>query len=281
MAYVVERTGTNVLTLRHNDVEAGWTQSYLLMADVHWDNPYCDRAMFKRHLEHAKEIGAGILVFGDFFCAMQGKYDKRSDKSALRPEHQGSNYLDLLVDTAADYLAPYASNIVMLGDGNHETSIRSHLETDLLARLCGKIGAQHMGYSGFVRFMFEKTQGGGRSSRRLYYHHGYGGGGPVTKGVIGTNRRAAYVDADFFAGGHIHESTIVENVVLRLSDSGAEQMVTQLHIQLPTYKQEFDLRGGFHVEKGRPPKPTGAWLLEFYYRWGMPSNVHHRVVRMD
>jgi hypothetical protein len=609
-AYSVERTGANVLTLRHNDVVQGWTQSYLLMADVHWDNPYCDRALLKRHLDIAKARNAGIMVFGDFYCAMQGKYDKRSDKSALRPEHQGTNYLDLLVDTAADYLAPYASNIVMLGDGNHEcydgetevltsegwklfrrlnrseliatlnlstncvewqkpssyheshytgkmhgiksrganfvvtpnhrivhrpqksdiyeikrseefsysagalltipvsarsgnvdysfvtddelrllgwlltdgsirrydgkptprvqlyqrpakirlitdildalgyeyamatrervtehiqgkqlkeknstqhtitlrgqgkqrmlqlldskrevpewmhrlsdrqfeiflqsfidgdgsrhksalsswmaygekttleklqalcvthgfkaslatyrqcqyrlnitrhytydiayvgqhfaeidydapvycltvpngtmfvrrngyvcvsgnTAIRNHLETDLLQRLCAKIDTQHMGYSGFVRFMFEAASGGNRSSRRMYWHHGYGGGGPVTKGVIGTNRRAAYVDADIYASGHIHESTIVENSVLRLSDSGIEQIITQLHIQLPTYKQEFDLRGGFHVEKGRPPKPTGAWLLEFYYRAGMPSDVHYRIERMD
>lgn len=279
--YSIERTGKNVLTLRHNDVAKGWGQSYLLMADVHWDNPYCDRALLKRHLDIAKERGAGVLVFGDFFCAMQGKYDKRADKSALRPEHQGGNYLDLLVDTAADYFAPYVDIVVMMGDGNHETAIRNHLETDLLARLCEKIGAQHMGYSGFVRFMFEAAAGGNRSSRRLYWHHGYGGGGPVTKGVIGTNRRASYVDADLFASGHIHESTIVENTVLRLSDSGVEQLITQLHIQLPTYKQEFDLRGGFHIERGRPPKPLGAWLLNFYYREGMPSNVHFGVERLD
>ena len=111
---------------------------FLLISDLHWDNPHCERALLKEHLDEAVRREAGILVFGDFFCAMQGKYDKRADKSALRPEHQATNYLDALVDTAATWLEPYSKNIVMLADGNHETAIRKHLETDLLERLCQK-----------------------------------------------------------------------------------------------------------------------------------------------
>jgi hypothetical protein len=66
---------------------------------------------------------------------MQGKADKRSDKSSLRPEHQGSNYFDLLVDTAVDDIAPYRAYILEITDGNHETAVRKNHEIDLVERL--------------------------------------------------------------------------------------------------------------------------------------------------
>jgi hypothetical protein len=265
MSYAVERTGTNVLTLRHTIID-GWEQYYLLIADVHWDNPHCRRDILKRHLELAKKRGAGILSFGDFFCAMQGKYDPRASKESVRPEHQCNNYLDALIDTAADYLAPYSDNLVMLSDGNHETAIRKRQETDLLGRLSQKVSTQHLGYSGFVRFMFEHAAGGKRSTKNMYWHHGSGGGGPVTKGVIGTNRRAVYVpDAHFVVGGHIHEEFRLVLPRVRITNGGRVHLDEQVHICLPTYKDEFDLFGGYHVENGRPPKPIGgAWLRLFY-----------------
>ena len=77
--WTVERTNENVLTVRVNYREDSefWV---LLTADVHWDNPHCDRTLYRRHLDLAKERDAAILNVGDWFCAMQGKYDKRAAK---------------------------------------------------------------------------------------------------------------------------------------------------------------------------------------------------------
>lgn len=254
----------DVLTVRM-EIQEGWEQWFLLQSDEHWDNPHCDRAMHRRHHEQAKDRRAGILKFGDFFCAMQGKWDKRSDKTALRPEHQQGNYFDALVDTAADYLKPYAQNIAIICPGNHETAILKHHETDLTKRLCNQLGVQAGGYSGFVRFLFSRGDGG-RSSHSLYWHHGSGGGGPVTKGVIQTNRRGVWLpDPTFVITGHIHEEWILTQPRLRLGQSGKTYLDEQIHIQLQTYKQEFVLSGGFHVEQGRPPKPLGGVWLRFFW----------------
>lgn len=277
---LAERTNDEVLTIRHNDVVAGWEQRYLLMADVHWDNPHCDRKLLTKHLDQAKAANAGILCFGDWFCAMQGKFDPRRDKTSIRPEHAEGNYLDLLVNGSAEFLEPYRDQFIAMCDGNHETSIRSHLETDLLERLCEKLGVIHMGYSGFIRLMFQGGNGK-RTSRALYWHHGAGGGGPVTKGVIAHHRRAASVEADLFVSGHIHESFIVENVMATLLDSGRVFYRTQYHCQLPTYKQEYTMGGGYHVERGRPPKPLGAWWLIWHYDGTQPGNVGCRFERAN
>ena len=59
---------TNVHIFRNN-----WQpKKVLLLSDIHWDNPKCDRELLKRHLDQAKEIGADVLLNGDTFCLMQG-----------------------------------------------------------------------------------------------------------------------------------------------------------------------------------------------------------------
>lgn len=278
--YQIERTNPDVLTVRHTDVSAGWEQRYLLISDVHFDSPYCDRKLLTKHLGQAKERGAGVLCIGDWFDAMQGKNDRRGSKGSLRNENKKDNYFDSLVDESAQYLEQYAQNLVMIGDGNHETAILRHNETDLAQRLCRQLDTQHVGYSGFVRYLFQGHTGN-RTGRRLYWHHGAGGGGIVTKGVTQHSRRAASVDADIFVSGHIHEAWVLENLMVKLSDSGRIYTATQLHVQLPTYKQEYDLQGGYHIEKGRPPKPLGGYWLVFHYDPTQPGNVGTKVERAN
>jgi len=104
----------NLLGMSHKE-----ERRILLQADEHWDNAHCDLALLKRHHEEAHDIGAPILKFGDVFCAMQGKWDRRADRTQLRAEHQGNNYLDQLVDTAVDWYSPYAEDIALISPGNH------------------------------------------------------------------------------------------------------------------------------------------------------------------
>lgn len=251
-------------------------QWVLLTSDRHWDNPKSDHALQKKHLDEALERNAIIIDAGDLYCAMQGKYDPRSSKSDLRPEHQVSNYLDALIKTGADFFAPYAKNFAMVAAGNHEASIKKRHETDLTERFCSTMNyisgetVYNGGYSGFVRFkLIDIIQGKQKNLGRnvtLHYSHGYGGGGPVTKGVIQTNRKATYLpDADIVISGHVHESWQIELMRVRVGRTKIYHD-TQTHICLPTYKEEFGTGfGGWHVERGAPPKPIGAVWLRFYY----------------
>jgi predicted phosphodiesterase len=274
--YTVEHTGPNVLTVRM-DVRprGGWEQWFLLRSDVHHDNVHCDQALERRHLEQAKERGAGILDFGDLHCVMGGKYDKRSDKSIVRPEHQCGDYFDAIVRTAADFYQPYARNFLMIGDGNHEKSIKARHETDLNERLVAMLNdrtgsqIQHGGYSGWVRFLFKRdTQ---RLSRKLWYMHGYGGGGPVTQDTIQAQRQRAYIEnADIMVTGHTHDAWAQENIRIRLNNNGEIERRPVWNVKCATYKDEYGSgKGGWHIETGKPPKPLGAWWLRF--SWCDPS----------
>jgi predicted phosphodiesterase len=269
LGWTAEAASRNVTVIRM-DVAKGFEQRFLLRSDVHHDNPKSRRDMERRHLEEAKERGAGVLDFGDLFCAMPGKYDKRSCKSDVRPEHQKGEYLDALVNCAADFYRPYAENLIVLGDGNHETSIKQRHETDLIERLCGKLSTagnhvQHGGYSGWVRFMFSRNKV--RQSVRLWYMHGYGGGGPVTQDVIQAQRQRSYIEgADIIVSGHTHDCWAMESVKLQLNGANVVEHRPVWNVKCPTYKEEYvSGESGWHVGTGKPPKPLGAWWLVF--RW--------------
>lgn len=262
--YVVTRPSESALVVKTDQLRQGWEQWFLFVFDAHWDNPHADRALLKLHHEQAMQRGAGIFYGGDFFCAMQGKFDPRHVKADIRPEHQGSNYLDLLVDTATDWLQPYKANIIGMGEGNHELGIEKRLETSLTGRLCANLGVQHMHEWGFIRFQFSRPAGN-RTSRNLYWHHGSGGGGPVTRGVIASARRNAMLDStDLVVTGHIHEQWMLKTPVVRVTDSGQVEIRDRLHLQCGTYKQEF-IETGYHVSNQRPPKPLGGVWVRFFY----------------
>lgn len=250
----------------------GWEQWVLLRSDAHHDNAYCDQDLERRHLADAVKRDAAIIDIGDLFCAMQGKWDKRSDTKQCRPEHREGRYLDALVSTAAEFYEPFAANFAVMGLGNHETSILKHHETHLTERLVERLntstgaGVRMGGFSGWIRFSFKR---GARyqQSIRYHYHHGYGGGGPVTRGVIQTNRMGIYLpDADIVHTGHTHDAWLVPIERARMTQSDVLKLDRAYHVRTPGYKDEYrDGFGGWHIERGAPPKPTGAAWLRFYW----------------
>lgn len=245
------------------DVSSNDRKSFLLISDLHWDNPKCDRVLLKKHLDQAKEKGAGILIFGDLFCAMQGKYDPRGSKESIRPEHNVNNYLDAIVEDAIKYFTPYKDNLAYISPGNHETSILKRLETDIIKRLGDGLGVATGAYSGWV--IFNPRRAKNSFVFNMAYHHGYGGSSPVTKDVIQASRRAVYLpDAHVLVSGHVHERNIFPIMRAHLNSvTGKQVLREQLHLKLGTYKDEYTVGNGWAVEKGMPPKALGGMWLHF------------------
>lgn len=266
----VEKTDETVVTLRVDaDRTKSWEQWMLLTSDVHFDNPLCRRDLYRRHLDQALERNAPNLDFGDFNCAMQGRKDPRHEKGHTLPENNTTDYFGSLIRGSSDFLEKYRKILALRGIGNHESAITKHSEIDLtraiVDRLNDKGGTAILGgYRGWV--MIRITSGKVQQTFRMYYTHGSGGSAPVTKGVIRTNRRAAFVDADIIVGGHIHEAWALETPRVGVTSAGKELVKDQFHLCVPTYKEEFtNLGTGFHHEKEGAPKPLGGWWLRFFY----------------
>lgn len=268
---------------RMEGIRKGWEQWFLLRSDAHHDNTCADHEAERAHLDEAVARGAGVLDGGDLFCAMQGKWDKRADQGQLRPELQGNNYLDRLVAYNGGFYAPYAKHFLLLCPGNHETAIERYHHTHLTERLAERLraagGNPAVGtYAGWVGFRFDIS--GGRHTIWLARHHGYGGGGPVTRGVISTNRTAVYLpDAHLVWLGHTHDEYVVPIARERINDQGNTYLDEQVHIRTPGYKEEYGPHAGWHVERGAPPKPRGACWLRFWYDGNSKKRVAMEVQR--
>lgn len=245
-------------------------QEFLLISDLHWDNPHCDRGLLKNHLDEAVKRNAAIILNGDTYCCMGGKYDRRADKSLIRPEHNTDRYFDAIVDTSVEWFAPYAKNILLIGYGNHETAIIKHGETDLLQRFASTINyatgssIQVGGYGGTIdiRVLHDTIRG---VNFVVHYFHGHSGGGAVSRGVIHDQRLLAGTEGyDLTWMGHVHELYYHQNMIHRYDRSTKTLIQKPIHqLRTATYKEEWD--GGymgFHTERGRGPKPLGGYWLK-------------------
>lgn len=276
---------SNVMGVKFGHVTPGWEQWILLSSDRHHDSKSADRDLEITHLEMAKERNAFVVDVGDIFDAMQGKFDPRRSYGDLRPEYKIDNYLDEIVVDAAKFYAPYVDRFLVIGRGNHESAILKNNSVDLISNLVHRLNSDHSGkiqaggYGGWVNFSFciHDTQ---RVTKRLKYFHGAGGGGPVTRGVIQTNRQAVYLpDADIIVNGHTHDSWYMPIQRERISDMGTVYQDIQHHVRTTSYKDEYkNGAGGWHVETWKPPKPIGAAWLRFFATHGQHSHIEIEVI---
>lgn len=250
---------------------------FLLLSDLHWDNPKCDRSLLKRHLDEAVKRDAKVLLNGDTFCLMQGRYDGRSMKGDIRPEHNTNTYADTIIKDAVNWFAPYKDNIAVIGYGNHETSVLKRAETDILQRFVDLFNYTHDtsvqlgGYGGTFIFHLRRPKSKATGTFKMKYFHGSGGGGIVTKGVIQNNRMATFTHGvDAVWQGHVHELYHHTDMIETISHHASKGYYCELkpyhHIRTSTYKEEYvDQFGGWHVERGAPPKPLGGYWMNLKY----------------
>jgi hypothetical protein len=267
---IVKKHAKNI----HEILLQGKRVKIAMLSDLHWDNPKCDWDLLKRDLDYCKTNNIPVMVNGDFFCLMQGKGDRRGNKSDIRPEHNNAKYLDSIVETAVEWFSPYADILTVIGYGNHETSVIKWQETDLLQRFVDLLNYKNGtnvyagGYGGWI-ILRQEISAGIESSFKIKYFHGSGGGGVVTKGALNLTRALEmYEDFDVFTMGHIHENAArndARDTINYNNKIGYRHEHKQIHMMLTgTYKEEYgDGSKGWHVERGAPVKPTGGRILVF------------------
>lgn len=241
----------------------------MVISDVHWDSKDCDRKLLKKHLNTAVEQDAAIIIIGDFFDLMEGRNDMRRSNTA-RAEHYAPNYLQKVVMDAAEWLQPYAKNIAMISNGNHETSVAKHTQVQTLTWLCYELrkqGSQVIegDYQGFfvVRAVYEYEGKNTYFPYKIFYHHGLWGG-IISKGTQSVMRFGAVVpDADMIVTGHTHDQWMMLHTRYKLNKAYDVTLEDQIHLKLGTYKNEFKTGNGFAVEKIGLPKPVGGWMVDF------------------
>lgn len=252
----------------------------LHISDVHFDNAKCKRNLLKKHLDRIVELNGYICIYGDLFCLMQGKYDPRSSKHSLIPEHTQGYYIDNVINDAVNFFKPYANRILLVSKGNHETSVSSRIESDILHTFVEKLNASGSqvylgGYGGYYHITIGLKDGNKRTYTAGYHHGAWGG--VISKGTQAVGRYATiYPSADVFFSGHTHDSWIVPQPRFILNTAGKRiDTENQWHIRTGTYKEEFEKQEGWAVEKLVMPKYLGGVIQSVNYRSATGSNLTH------
>lgn len=211
-----------------------------------------------------------MQITGDLFDAMAGRSDPRHTKGDLRAEYKCNNWLDKIVEDCAEWFEPFAHNLVIVSDGNHETSVRKRLEIDLCQRFLGilnsKQGAKayYGHYAGIAKYTFATSKNKSLDNRSISYHHGTGYGARYKR----IERAGEYPDASVLTFGHHHKCESEKIARTRVSERGRIYHDEQILLVCPSVKDEHGKGSkGWAVEEGHRTKPTGAmWLRWFYSR---------------
>ncbi len=248
----------------------------LVMSDIHFDSVNCNRKQFFEDIKTGMNAGAKIIIVGDFFDAMNGRFDPRRDLSHLRPEYRREDYYDYIIEDGAKFMKPYAEHILMIADGNHELSVLKNANTDPTGRLVKLLNTESHtifrgGYGGIIMF----KQGSYVTPTK--YFHGSGGEAPVTRGAIQTSRQAVFLpDFQLVLNGHSHHMYWIPISRERVTNDGGHYFDIQHHVRTPGYKMDYgDGSGGWEVTRGGVPKPIGSFLLDIRNGDIMPTPLIH------
>lgn len=256
-------------------------QWFLVLGDVHFDSRQCNRRVLSALLKTAVERNAVIVSIGDFFDLMQGRNDPRASASSIRLRHVSDAYLDEVIDEAADYWCGSASgyaatNLAMLGQGNHESAFLKHRGSDPTAGLAQAIRGKCVspvsvgGYTGWIKYDVSfgpSAENQQRRSLNIMYHHGAGGGGGQSGGVLDARRMFAWSpDAQIILASHNHCSNTMGVQRLRYSSIRGVHRINEEFsefVRVGTLKQEWG-SDGWAVEKGGGPTPCVQKWIRFF-----------------
>ncbi len=243
-----------------------------LSSDFHLDNPAFDFPFWKEEFDSSK--GAYRFINGDWadFILLQDK--KRYVKS--RDKFEGDDIINQIIDKSENILKPYANEILMIGDGNHERSILKYHSLDPTSMLIRSLNAhktdktnliKHGSYSGFIVLVFRH----GKSSRTrryvIYYNHGTGGTSEVTKGIINFNRRQ-YFRSDLIWLGHTHSKVQVDmdceigvDTHNNIYEKERKGIITGTYLKNTIIEPENKQSNNWNEQKCRTSQAKGGKLL--------------------
>ncbi len=259
------------------------TKHFLFISDVHFDSVKCDRELLYAHLEEAKSLNASVLIFGDLFDLMQGKWDPRGNYSELRPEYKSCVYVDEVIHDVGDKLSKYADVIKFISKGNHETNIEKRMMVSPIDRVAQIINAAggHVEVGGYAGWLCVTAHRNGSGAQRfnVHYHHGYGGGAKRSKGILGADiDQKDFPDADFILRGHDHQKWHLPVTGDRINHHMRLEKRTVHHLRRGSYKKLVDRFAGWATEKNFATPRLGGWWASIKphkdaYKWTVREAV--------
>lgn len=249
------------------------TFNILWLADLHFDNPDTNKSKLKKLIDNNPECY--ICIGGDAFDLMDGFGYPRQSKSRISKNNHSDNYVNDIVNNFIDFFAPYASRILCINFGNHESSYLKRNGIDLAQYVVSLLNANHGGnivlgdYAGYIVLSFYyNNDKKSKSSKVIYYTHSSGSIGKRSKGALAIDiLKGQHPSADVIIWEHDHESLIKPETIEVLDRNRANITSKDMWFcSVPTMKDEFSgQKRGFHHEKNMGKRVIGGMKINFSF----------------
>lgn len=218
-------------------------------------------------LQWVKDTNAYWVGMGDYCQAIVPSPNERRfdlsefDINLVAPDNQYAK--------AEELLKPIADKGLMMLTGNHDDVLRRRHYHDFVDSLAHKLGVPYVGFSGFLRLIFERTKPNWRgkavSKLDIYCHHGYFSGRTKGGKIKRVTELANIFEADVYAMGHVHE--IDHTTVVRLQVDKKDKVKEKVRHFLVTggFIRGYVEDTGTYIERGMyVPTRIGSIALRYW-----------------
>jgi len=185
--------------------------------DLHILHPTFDKELYTKVVSFIRRTSNTYVLFGGDYGEYINFKDKRFNPSHCYPSLKVRDLADIVkkeIDVFEELSAPILNPSKCLGlmTGNHDNKMDKDGFGRIVQNICDKYKLRYLGYSGFMRLVFQKFRSSAFRKFEIYYNHGWAA--PRTSGGRVNNLYKMVIehDCDLNITGHSHskESVIVD-----------------------------------------------------------------------
>uniref|UniRef100_A0A6M3LV44 Calcineurin-like phosphoesterase domain-containing protein n=1 Tax=viral metagenome TaxID=1070528 RepID=A0A6M3LV44_9ZZZZ len=175
--------------------------------DAHLGAVECaELALSRKVLECANLGRLGLALGGGDWLDCITHNDKRFSMNGLAPWVERSNIVESQRNRAEGIFHLIVDQLLGIGTGNHEETIHSLHDNDIIRNLCNDMKVPYAGYQTFYILKFRRA---GKFTHSVKIHSWHGSGAAQVEGarLSRLTRLVNDIEADIYLMGHLHTIT--------------------------------------------------------------------------
>lgn len=177
--------------------------------DAHLGSVECSESSLSRKVGECANLGRlGLALGGGDWLDCITQYDKRFSMNGLAPWVEKSNIVESQRKRAYSIFKPLKDEeqLLGIGTGNHEETIHSFHNNDVIRNICNDFDVPYAGYQTFYILKFKRA---GKFTHTVKIHSWHGAGAAQTEGarLSRLTRLVNDIEADIYLMGHLHTIT--------------------------------------------------------------------------
>lgn len=228
------------------------------LGDIHGGIEHCRESQIKAKIKEIQEDPLALWIGMGDYAEFISPLDKRFDEKTLPSWVERSNIAESQRKWVVKLFEPIRDKCVGLLMGNHEDAIQLHNNQDVYLDICRDLKVKRLGYSCFLRFMFNR--GGNITSFTGHFEHGSGCAQTDGAKMMRLKKGLMYFQADIYAMGHLHDIKMDNMSVLYMDEGGHIKSKERVAAITGSWFAGYEegVSPSYVEKKGYSPTPIGC-----------------------